>query len=162
MQNHSQIRTGIGTDVHAFDSNRPLWLGLLEWPDVPGLAGHSDGDVVSHAICDALFSACGSGDMGSNFGTSRPEFANASGETFLRETRKIVDEKGFEIINVAVTVIGNSPKVSNRRDEMQNKLQSVLNTTVSVSGTTTDGLGLTGRGEGVAAIATCLLQVKNV
>lgn len=162
MQNHSQIRTGIGTDVHAFDSARPLWLGCLEWVGEAGLAGHSDADVVAHAICDALFSASGTGDMGSNFGTSRPEFANASGETFLKETLKIVDAKGFTPINVAVTVIGNSPKVSTRRDEIQNKLQSILNAPVSVSGTTTDGLGLTGRGEGVAAIATCLLQAKNV
>jgi 2-C-methyl-D-erythritol 2,4-cyclodiphosphate synthase len=100
--------------------------------------------------------------MGSNFGTSRPEFANASGETFLKETLKIIEAKGFAPINVAVTVIGNSPKVSTRRDEIQNKLQSILNAPVSVSGTTTDGLGLTGRGEGVAAIATCLLQAKNV
>ncbi len=161
MQNHTQIRTGIGTDVHAFDANSPLWLGLLEWPGVPGLAGHSDGDVVAHAICDSLFSATGTGDMGSNFGTDRPEFKNASGETFLKAALQTILDAGFSPINVAVTVIGNQPKVSSRRDEMQNALSKVLGIPVSVSGTTTDGLGLTGRGEGVAAIATCLVEKKG-
>ncbi|MEY2672867.1 MAG: hypothetical protein RLZZ508_744 [Actinomycetota bacterium] len=161
MQNHTQIRTGIGTDVHAFDAHSPLWLGLLEWPGVPGLAGHSDGDVVAHAICDSLFSATGTGDMGSNFGTDRPEFKNASGETFLKAALQTILDAGFAPVNVAVSVIGNQPKVSSRREEMQNALSKVLGIPVSVSGTTTDGLGLTGRGEGVAAIATCLVEKKG-
>ena len=161
MQNHSQIRTGIGTDVHAFDANSPLWLGLLEWPGEVGLAGHSDADVVAHAICDSLFSATGTDDMGSNFGTDRPEFQNASGETFLKAAISIISAAGFLPLNVAVTVIGNKPKISSRRDEMQNKLQAILNVPVSISGTTTDGLGLTGRGEGIAAIATCLVEKKG-
>lgn len=161
MQNHSQIRTGIGTDVHAFDANSPLWLGLLEWPGEVGLAGHSDADVVAHAICDSLFSAAGTGDMGSNFGTDRPEFQNASGETFLKAAISIISDAGFAPLNVAVTVIGNKPKISSRREEMQIKLQNILHVPVSVSGTTTDGLGLTGRGEGIAAIATCLVEKKG-
>lgn len=161
VQNHTQIRTGIGTDVHAFDANVPLWLGLLEWPGMPGLAGHSDGDVVAHAICDSLFSASGTGDMGSNFGTDRPEFKNASGEKFLIAALRIIAEAGFAPLNIAVNVLGNQPKISSRRDEMQNALSKVLGVPVSVSGTTTDGLGLTGRGEGVAAIATCLVEKKS-
>lgn len=158
MQNHTQLRTGIGTDVHAFDASVVLWLGLVEWPGTPGLAGHSDGDVVAHAICDALFSATGTGDMGSNFGTDRPEFQNASGETFIKAALEIISEAGFKPINVAVNVIGNQPKISSRRQEMQDAISKVLNAPVSISGTTTDGLGLTGRAEGVAAIATCLVE----
>ena len=158
MQNHTQLRTGIGTDVHAFDASVVLWLGLVEWPGTPGLAGHSDGDVVAHAICDALFSATGTGDMGSNFGTDRPEFQNASGETFIKAALEIISEAGFKPINIAVNVIGNQPKISSRRLEMQDAISKVLNAPVSISGTTTDGLGLTGRAEGVAAIATCLVE----
>lgn len=158
MQNHTQLRTGIGTDVHAFDASVVLWLGLVEWPGTPGLAGHSDGDVVAHAICDALFSATGTGDMGSNFGTDRPEFQNASGETFIKAALEIISEAGFKPINVAVNVIGNQPKISSRRQEMQDAISKILNAPVSISGTTTDGLGLTGRAEGVAAIATCLVE----
>lgn len=161
MKNHTPFRTGIGTDVHAFDTNSPLWLGLVEWPGVPGLSGHSDGDVISHAICDSLLSATGSGDLGSNFGTDRPEFKNASGEVFLKETLRIISSAGFVLLNVAVNVIGNQPKISSRRDEMQNALQTILNVPVSISGTTTDGLGLTGRGEGIAAIATCLVEKRD-
>lgn len=156
------MRVGIGTDVHAFDANSPLWLGCVLWPEQPGLAGHSDGDVVAHAICDALFSAASLGDMGSNFGTARPEFAGASGESFLRETAKLVSDAGFAIEHVAVQVIGNAPKVASRRVEMQSAISAALNgAAISVSGTTTDALGFTGRGEGVAAIATCLL-VRSV
>jgi 2-C-methyl-D-erythritol 4-phosphate cytidylyltransferase/2-C-methyl-D-erythritol 2,4-cyclodiphosphate synthase len=158
VQNHTQLRTGIGTDVHAFDASVVLWLGLVEWPGTPGLAGHSDGDVVAHAICDALFSATGTGDMGSNFGTDRPEFQNASGETFIKAALEIISEAGFKPINIAVNVIGNQPKISSRRQEMQDAISKVLNAPVSISGTTTDGLGLTGRAEGVAAIATCLVE----
>jgi 2-C-methyl-D-erythritol 2,4-cyclodiphosphate synthase len=152
------MRVGLGTDVHAFDASQPLWLGCIEWPGEVGLAGHSDADVAAHAICDAMLSAAGLGDMGSNYGVSRPEFANASGETFLRATLEKVTAAGFSIGNISVQIIGNSPKVSKRRDEMQAAISAALGgAVVSVSGTTTDGLGLTGRGEGIAALAVCLL-----
>ena len=152
------MRVGLGTDVHAFDASRPLWLGCIEWPGVVGLAGHSDADVAAHAICDAMLSAAGLGDLGSNFGVDRPEYANASGAVFLSATHSLLRAAGLKIGNISVQIIGNSPKVAQRRDEMQNALSAALDgATVSVSGTTTDGLGLTGRGEGIAAIAVCLL-----
>ena len=156
----SDIRTGVGVDAHAFseDKNRQLWLAGLLWENEIGVDGHSDGDVAAHAICDALFSAANIGDLGSNFGTSKPEYAGASGERLLGEAFKLVRAAGFEIQNVAVQIVGNRPKIGPRRADAITKISKALGgAQVSVSATTTDGLGLTGEGKGIGAIATALI-----
>jgi 2-C-methyl-D-erythritol 4-phosphate cytidylyltransferase/2-C-methyl-D-erythritol 2,4-cyclodiphosphate synthase len=154
------IRTGIGIDVHAYTSASPLWLAGLFWPDEPGLEGHSDGDAVAHAICDALLSAAGLGDIGSRFGTSDPQYANAAGDVFLTATRELLSEAGFRIGNVSVQIVGNSPRVGPRRLEAEQRLSAILGAPVSVSATTSDGLGFTGRGEGLTAVATAIVQAS--
>lgn len=152
------VRVGTGIDVHAFDESRPLWLGGLYWPAEAGLAGHSDGDAVCHAICDALLSAAGLGDIGTRFGTADSRFVEAHGDVFIRETLELVHGVGFTVGNVVVQVVSNKPKVAPRRVELEARLTELVGAPVSVSATTTDGLGFAGRGEGVMATATALLN----
>jgi len=155
---NKEFLTGVGVDSHAFEAGRELWLGCINWPGEVGVAGHSDGDVAAHAICDSLFAATGLGDLGSNFGVDRPEYAGASGAKLLAETLSIITKAGFAISNVSVQVIGNHPKMAGRRKEAIAALSTALNgASVSLLATTTDGLGLTGEGKGIAAIASALV-----
>lgn len=152
------VRLGLGVDVHAFDDDSPCRVGLLDFPGEPGLSGHSDGDAVAHAVCDALLSAGGLGDIGGRFGTADPQYAGATGDVFVRGAVALLADAGLVPVSVTVQVIGNRPRIGRRRDEMQDALSAVVGAPVAVSGTTTDGLGFTGRGEGLAAIATALVR----
>lgn len=151
-------RIGVGVDVHPFEQGRELNLAGINWPNETGLAGHSDGDVVAHACADALLSAAGLGDLGSNFGTDKPEWKGASGIKLLSAAAKTVKDAGWKIDNVAVQLIGNKPKIGARRLEAEKALTDAVGSPVSLGATTTDGLGLTGRGEGLAAIAQALIN----
>jgi 2-C-methyl-D-erythritol 2,4-cyclodiphosphate synthase len=155
-------RTGIGIDIHAFSAGeQPLWLAGLLWEGERGLSGHSDGDAVAHAAADALFSAAGVGDLGTHFGTDRPEYQGASGVRLLAEAARIVRSAGFEIGNIAVQFVGNRPKFSPRRQEAEAALSAAAGAPVSVSATTSDGLGFPGRNEGITAVATALVVSRT-
>ncbi|WP_133544768.1 2-C-methyl-D-erythritol 4-phosphate cytidylyltransferase [Microbacterium sp. BK668] len=151
-------RVGVGTDVHAFGGEDDLWLAGLLWPGEQGLSGHSDGDAVAHAIVDALLSAAGLGDIGTHFGTDRPEYAAAHADAFLSRTHALLGEAGWRIGNVAVQVQSNRPRFAPRRAQAEAVLSAALGgASVSVSATTTDGLGFTGAGDGVAAFAVAVI-----
>ncbi|MBF4568485.1 2-C-methyl-D-erythritol 2,4-cyclodiphosphate synthase [Plantibacter sp. VKM Ac-2880] len=153
-----RIRTGIGIDVHAFAEEGELHLAGLSWPGERALAGHSDGDAVAHAIVDALLSAAGLGDIGSMFGTDDPRFAGARGSVFLEAAVERLRAAGYEVVNVAVQLVGNRPRFAPRRLEAESALGALVGAPVSIAATTTDALGFTGRGEGVAAVVTALIE----
>ena len=156
----AHARTGIGSDAHRYseDKTKTLYLGGLEWPGELALEGHSDGDVISHAIVDSLLSAANLGDIGSNFGVDRPEYSGASGEVFLKATLELLKDQDFEPVNVSVQLIGNRPKLAPRRLEVETHLGAIIGAPVSVSATTTDGMGFLGSDEGLAAVATSLVR----
>lgn len=154
------MRTGISLDVHPFDPDRPLWLAGLNWPDHPGLSGHSDGDVAAHVVAESLLSATGLGDLGTIFGVSDPVNEAITGKQMLQQVAKLVSDAGYKIENVAVQIICQSPKISSRRLEAQQALTNALGAPVNLTATSTDGLGFTGRSEGIAAIASALVSEK--
>jgi 2-C-methyl-D-erythritol 4-phosphate cytidylyltransferase/2-C-methyl-D-erythritol 2,4-cyclodiphosphate synthase len=158
----TQTRTGIGTDTHRFtdDFSKPLYLGTVVWEGERGLDGHSDGDALSHAIVDALLSAGGLGDIGSNFGVDRTEFAGANGSVFITEALRLLEAAGWQVGNVSAQIIGNRPKVAPHRQAVEQALTELLGAPVTISATTTDGLGFLGNTEGVAVVASALIKKR--
>ena len=160
-------RVGIGSDVHAFadpadpeSESRPCMVAGLSWPGETPLKGHSDADVAAHALCDAILSAAGQGDLGTHFGTDRPEWQGASGKQLLAATMEIIHQAGWELGNAAVQVIANHPRMGARYQQAREALEEAVGAPVSISATTSDKLGFTGRGEGAAAIATALVYPR--
>jgi len=152
---------GIGVDAHALADGVPLFLGGIELPGEPGLVGHSDGDVLTHALVDALLGAAGGGDIGTLFPSGDPEWAGASSLRFLEHAYGVVREAGFELVNADCVLVGERPRIADRRQEMERRLAGALRVEaerISVRATTTDGLGFTGRGEGLAAHAVALIR----
>jgi 2-C-methyl-D-erythritol 2,4-cyclodiphosphate synthase len=157
----SELRVGIGVDAHAFSEGVALVLGGLELPGEPGLAGHSDGDVVSHALVDAILGAASLGDIGGFFPSDEAEWEGASSLLFLERAMTAVREAGYELVNADCVLIGERPRIAQLRGEMEARLAGALGvdgSRVSVRATTTDGLGFAGRGEGLAAQAVALLR----
>ena len=160
----ADLRVGTGFDAHALEPGVPLVLGGVSFRGTRGLAGHSDGDVIAHALIDALLGAAGLGDIGSLFPSDDPELKGVSSVKLLREAYAQVRRRGFELVNADVVLIGQEPRIAPVREQMQGLLAGALDVDehrVSVRATTTDGLGFTGRGEGLAAQAVALLQSSS-
>lgn len=158
-------RVGHGFDAHALADGRPLMLGGVRVPSDRGLVGHSDGDCVLHAICDALLGAAAAGDMGEHFPSGDERWRGADSALFLREVLRLVSRKGFSLVNVDVTVIGEEPRLAPHLAEIRRSLHAITGLAadaVSVKAKSTDGLGALGRAEGIAALATALLRRGTV
>ncbi len=152
------MRVGLGVDAHRLGPGKPLMLGTVEIAHSEGLVGHSDGDVVAHALCDALLSASGGPDIGALFPPGDPEWAGASGERLLSTVLERVRDAGFTVVNAHAVVVCEAPRLSPHRLRMQQALTAVVGAPVTVHATTTDAMGFTGRGEGIACQAVALLE----
>ena len=155
------MRTGIGIDAHRFQAGRSMFLGGIEIEADMGLAGHSDADVLLHAIMDALLGACGAGDIGQLFPDSDPAYKGISSVDLLKQVHDEVRSRGYAVVNVDSVVICEEPRISTYRERMCAQIASALQVgteAVSVKGTTTEGMGFAGRGEGVIAMASVLVE----
>jgi 2-C-methyl-D-erythritol 2,4-cyclodiphosphate synthase len=152
------LRVGIGVDAHGFEDGVQLVLGGVAFDSPRGLAGHSDGDVITHALIDAVLGAAGLGDIGSLFPSDSSTPAGVSSLDLLRDAVTRVRDAGYEVVNADCVLIGEQPRISDRRSEMSEALGAVVGAPVNVRATTTDGLGFTGRGEGLAAHAVALVS----
>lgn len=158
------IRVGQGIDVHPFVADRPLILGGVRIADSGGLSGHSDADAVLHAVTDALLGAAGAGDIGHYFPSTDERWRGADSSVFVREAKRILDERGAEIQNLDITIIAQQPKLSPHREAMNESIARLLDLPagrVNVKATTTDHLGFTGRGEGLCAMAIVAVAVGS-
>ena len=157
-------RVGMGFDAHPFDAGRRLALGGLRWESERGLAGHSDGDVLLHAIADALLGAAGLGSLGEHFSDRDSATRGRDSAAMLAEVATMVRRVGLSVGNIDATVIGESPRIAPRRDEVRRRVAEILDVApdlISVRGTSTNGLGFPGRGEGLAAIAVVILESRR-
>ena len=154
------MRVGLGYDVHPLVSGRPLILGGIEIPYLLGLQGHSDADVLLHAICDALLGAIGEGDIGRHFPDTDPQYKGIKSTLLLKRVATLVQQKKFHIVNIDSTIVAERPKLSDAIPRMVQEIAGVLemeSRRVNVKATTSEGLGFTGRGEGIAAYAIVLV-----
>lgn len=155
------MRIGHGYDVHRFENGDHVFLGGVKIPFTKGLLAHSDGDVLLHAICDALLGAAGLGDIGRLFPDTESNFKGVSSRVLLKEVGALLEKKGFRVVNIDATVLAEAPKVTPYADQMCGNIASDLNivsTAVNVKGTTTEKMGFLGRGDGIASEAVCLLE----
>jgi len=157
------VRIGHGVDVHRVSEqpDRPLWLGLVHVPEGPGLEGHSDADVATHALCDALLGAANLGDLGRHFPDNDPAYRDASSRRLLEATVELVRAEGFHVASADVTIIAERPKLVLYMPAMSHELSNVVGATVSVKASTFEGLGALGRGEGMGATAVVLLEDRT-
>lgn len=157
----TNLRVGTAFDAHQVEPGKECWIAGILHDGVDGCEGHSDGDVVSHAIVDAVLSAAGLGDLGSFVGVGRPEFEGVSGVALLERLRELARSHGIAVVNASAQLIAQSPKMGPVREEAERVLSQALGAPVSVSATTTDRMGFTGSGQGRAAIATALVELPG-